>query len=406
MNKINISIIFSLIAIIFSYVFLYIGADAGFYLPISRDISQGLVVYKDIYSGYTPLMMYFNALVYYIFPNANFYILNLFHYLIIFLNGLVFYLYLVKRNFEIKHAKIYGFLLIVSIITCEGRFINLEIYVTLFVFLAFYFLELKKYFLVGIFISLSVLSKQYGILNYIPFIILIYYTSNKTLKSIIHFFIASILVAFIFIGYFVFINGINFYDFLFQLIGVGTNYAKTDRVGFFVELISYIKSAKIFWLLLIPIFINYYENIKKTITQISIFYKVLILGFIINLLPTLVTHWAHYFILIFPYLFILIAFHTTDIKREINFSVFGLLFILNSYLIVRTYIDIPLKNEQTSMSIETAKKYSKNTKIFLRGKTRFMYITNGYINPVRENIGYDFLYIPDQEFKNKYIVIE
>jgi hypothetical protein len=406
MNKLSFTIIFSLVAIIYSYIYIYIGADAGFYLPISRDISQGLVVYKDIYSGYTPLMMYLNAIIYYFIPDANFYISNLFHYFIILLNGLFFYFYLKKRKFTTNYALQLALLLVIAIITSEGRFINLEIYVTLFVFLAFYFFELKKYFLVGICISLGVLSKQYGVLNYLPMMLLIYFSTHQSFKPLLKFCIASFIVAILFISYFVFIEGIRFNDFLFQLIGVGTNYAKTDRVGFFVELISYIKSGKIVWLLLIPVLINYYETFKKKFIQISYYYKILMLGLLLNLLPTLVTHWAHYFILIFPYLFIIIAYLANSYKKEVHFSLFGLLLILNFYLIIRTYIDIPIKNEQTKIAKETVAIYPKKTKIFLRGKARFMYITNTYENPVRKTIGYDFLYIPNQTFKNKYIVIE
>jgi len=84
-------IILILTLIIYSIVLGSISADAPYYLSIARDISEGLVPFKDIHTWYAPVMMYINAPIYYVFGNINYFWFLGFQYFITFLSAFVLY---------------------------------------------------------------------------------------------------------------------------------------------------------------------------------------------------------------------------------------------------------------------------------------------------------------------------
>mgnify|MGYP006896886759 CR=1 FL=1 len=82
----NIFWISVLLILIFLSVFhAYIGADAPYYLAISRDISNGLVPFEDINSMYAPAMMYLNSIIFKIFDDPGYHYFLVFKYVLILL---------------------------------------------------------------------------------------------------------------------------------------------------------------------------------------------------------------------------------------------------------------------------------------------------------------------------------
>ncbi|MBE7639235.1 hypothetical protein GUB10_02720 [Salegentibacter sp. BLCTC] len=154
-------LLFFLIFILILGVFLsvhysYISADAPYYLSVARDISNGDIPYKDIYLSYTPIMMYLNTFIFEFFGGDVYKNFLIFQILIIVLSALVYYFSILK-TFKLSSltASSLALLLIISVLSSDGNYINLEVYSILFVFIAFFLLFQEKFILTGIFLALS-----------------------------------------------------------------------------------------------------------------------------------------------------------------------------------------------------------------------------------------------------------
>src|SRR5680860_137054 len=79
-NLLWFAILFSLLLL--SILYGYISWDAPYYLSISRDVANGLTMYKDIYNSYTPVMMYLNAGIFKVFDQPGYFFYLGFQYLI------------------------------------------------------------------------------------------------------------------------------------------------------------------------------------------------------------------------------------------------------------------------------------------------------------------------------------
>src|SRR5680860_872204 len=162
-----------LIILFLSVFYAFISTDAPYYIAIARDISKGNILYKDLYNTYTPVMMYLNSLIYDIFNNPVYHVYLIFQYLVIGVSVVLFH----KICKKLKVGKVKSFylslFLFIAILSSDGTYINLEVYVILFVFSAFLLLLNKSFFWCGVLLSLGFFSKQYGIFNFLPFLLLI-----------------------------------------------------------------------------------------------------------------------------------------------------------------------------------------------------------------------------------------
>lgn len=394
----NIIWTFVLMTLLFLSIFYsFISADAPYYLSVARDLSNGLILFKDILNSYTPVMMYLNSVVFRIFDDPGYHYFLIFQYVIILMSS--GFLYLICRRLDLDKLKstFLGLFLFIAVLSSDGNYINLEVYILLFVLLSFWFLKNKQFFWTGIFLALSFFSKQYGILNFLPFFLLIWVYHGLEKKHLRNFVIGAILPLSLFIIYFLIIENVTFISLIKQLTGSGYG---QKGIASTKSLFSILAGSKVFLLLIFPLFFLRIKPLKNRIDAI------LILGIIINLIPVAIQSFQHYYILTFPYIFVLIARNYKNLDRNF-FVVSNLsLILISTLLFLRIFRYKDVYKEQ----IKIAKKYEVNfpvgSNVFLYGEIRYLYILNNYHNPVLSEIGYSYLFKPDEDFREKYTVLQ
>ena len=378
-----------LVSVFFSLTYSHISLDAPYYLSVARDISLGYIPYKDIYLSYTPLVMYMNSLVYLIIEDFSYKIFLGFQYSIMLLSQIIFF-QLLLRHFKISfsNSALLSMVLGIAILSADGSYINLEVYMFLAVISALYFFY-KDYIIVsGIFIGISFLLKQYGLLNFLPFFLLIYLTKKRPGLNMILFMLGSASTIIVFLFYFVIIQGVPVISILEQLSGIKYIKYVSNRSP---SIYTWILGAKVFLILFIPMAVLLGKKLllKKNIPWV--------VGIVMNLIPTFLQAFQHYVILTFPYLFILFALNwksaNTLFFKSILISGFAMAILLN--LRVFRYQEIYANQIEVA---KTAEKYvPRETEIFLNGDIRFLYCLNNYKNPLREEIGYSYFHFLETE---------
>ncbi|GAB2770432.1 hypothetical protein GCM10010465_15350 [Actinomadura fibrosa] len=61
--------------------------------------------------------------------------------------------------------------------------------------------------------------------------------------------------------------------------------------------------------------------------------------------------------------------------------------------------------EQMDEAVKFRVEYPVGSTVFLSGPIRYLYILNNYKNPVLKQVGYDYSFHPDDDFRKKYEVI-
>lgn len=387
------------LTILLSFIWGYISWDAPYYLSIARDISNGFVPYVDIYNSYTPLMMYLNSIIYELIDEPGYFIFLGFQYIMTFFSAFIFYRIGIDKKLKPSEAFCLSALLVMAVLSSDGTAIILEVYILPCVLLAYIAFSRQHFLMTGLLLGISFFFKQYGILNFIPFGLMILNDSkDQKIKSLLNFFMGGLIPLAIFLLYFLFIKKVEFTHLLMQISGNGyaENKIQTEKSFF-----SLLVGAKVFLLLLVPMLV-----LRKIIWASRRFW-LLILGLGINLLPIVIKNFPHYFILTFPYLFILYAENLQKLKfrqlAALNFSfllIFGLLILrLNRYKDVY--------NEQLQVSDFALENYARGSSVYLCDGYRFLYILNDYRNPVLDEQGYRDWFVPDTEFyENNNVLID
>lgn len=391
------------ITILFSIVFFsvygaYISADAPYYLAVARDISSGLMPYKDINMGYTPLMMYLNSLLYLLFDNPSYHLFLILQFLVIALLVGLFYRICTKFNLTRGKSLFLSLFLFLSILSSDGTYINLEVYVILFIMIAFLFLVDKKYFLAGVALSVGFFFKQYGLLSFVPFFLLVITYRPYQKRSLLGFIAGALLPLMIFILYYTVIENVSFINLFDQLSGRA--YAeKAVASGKSLFSFSLLAGSKVFLLLLIPLFFLKINPIKNRVDGI------LIIGIIVNLLPVLIQYFQHYFILTYPYIFILMMRNHQNFDRKFVVISNLVLLVISVLLFLRIFRYKDVYDQQVKIAEKISEKYPEGSEVFLEGNIRYLYFLNDYRNPVLEEVGYDYGFTPDEEFREEYKVL-
>jgi hypothetical protein len=377
----------SLVLTFCSFYFGSISADAPYYLSIARDISDGLVPFKDIHTWYSPIMMYMNSILYYFFGNINY-----FWFL-----GFQFGVTLTASYVCRSSAFLFAVLFYLIILLSEGIYINLEIYVVLFSLLSYFYLIKERYFISGLILTLAFFSKQYGLLYFLPYYLFIAINENKIIsKNSFKFGIGGFFGGLLFIFYFVIHQEVSITNLFLQLSG--EDY-KDISIAKKFNILYYARDAKYILALLFPII---FVLKKEALNKKNIF---IIIGFLLNILPTFFQSFPHYFILTYPFIFLFFIYNHKKINQNFILSMFFCMFVAFSIVIYRVY---SFRGDYT-IQLEKAKKhlqiYPKRSTVFLEGHIRYLYLLNDYRNPVLKKIGYSYLYIPDQNFIKTYKII-
>lgn len=382
--------------LILSVVFAYISTDAPYYLSMARDIALGSIPYKDIFSSYTPVAMYLNALVRIVSDHPSYHLFLIFQYCIITVSVIFFYKISRSEGLGKSLSAFLSIFLFIAILSSDGTYINLEVYVIMFCFIAFYLLIKKQLFWCGFFLALGFFSKQYGLLNFLPFFLLIigYYGFHK--NYLIKFILGGIAPLAIFLIYFLLYEKVAFTDIILQLTGSGYD---NEMMELEITWFRFFAGAKVFLLLLVPLIFVSKSFLRDKIDII------LLLGLLLNLLPLYVVSVSHYFILCFPYIFVLIARNLDSSNIKFILASNLVLVIIAGLLFARINRYKRVYDEQLELAAETRKEFPVGSDVFAYKHFRFLYILNDYRNPVLKEIGYRYGFEPDDDFKEKYEVL-
>ncbi|WP_405198333.1 hypothetical protein [Christiangramia sp. LLG6405-1] len=396
-NKLQLSVLTtSLIFVVTIFLAIYyshISLDAPYYLSVSRDIALGSVPYKDIYLSYTPLMMYLNALVYLAIDQFNYKIFLGFQFFIMLISQLILFKLVVKYfKFSKLNAALISVISGLAILSADGTYINLEVYMFLTVIGAIYFYFGKHIFLTGFFLGISFLFKQYGILNFLPFYLLILFSKDEFFNKLVSLSLGAICSIIIFLFYFVVLENVALIAILKQLSGYDyAQYALLRSPDF----ITWFLGAKVFLILLLPavVLLNKKLFLKQNLPWL--------IGALIHLMLTFFQAFQHYVILAFPYIFMLYALNWKSssslfLKSLLASSI--TLALLSNFRILR-YKHVYSHQIETA---ETAEKViPKNARIFLNGDIRYLYCVNNYKNPLKQEIGYSYFhFLTAEDFKD------
>ncbi|MFV9482477.1 hypothetical protein ACNI3T_01490 [Christiangramia sp. ASW11-125] len=396
-NKLQLSVFTtSLIFVVTIFLAIYyshISLDAPYYLSVSRDIAFGSIPYKDVYLSYTPLMMYLNALVYLAIDQFNYKIFLGFQFFIMLLSQLLLFKLVVKYfKFSKLNSALISVISGLAILSADGTYINLEVYLFLTIISALYFYFGKHIFLTGFFLGLSFLFKQYGILNFIPFFLLILFSKDEIFNKLLSLSFGAVCSIIIFLFYFVVLENVALITILKQLSGYDyAQYALLRSPDF----ITWFLGAKVFFILLLPavVLLNKKLFLKQNLPWL--------IGALIHLMLTFFQAFQHYVILAFPYIFMLYALNWKSSSSLFFKSLLAssiTLALLSNFRILR-YKHVYSHQIETA---ETAEKViPKNTRIFLNGDIRYLYCLNNYKNPLKEEIGYSYFhFLTAEDFKD------
>jgi len=378
-------------SIYFSLTYSHISNDAPYYLAVARDISVGYVPYQDIYLSYTPLVMYLNSLVYLAIDDFNYKIFLGFQFLIMLISLIIFFILLV-RQFKILllDSGLISLILGIAILSADGSYINLEVYLLLAIITAIYLFFCNHFFFTGVLVGISFFMKQYGLLNFFPFLLLIYLTKSRPWFKLIHFMLGSLFALMLFLLYFMFIQDVPVDSILDQLSGI--KYIKQVSKEL-PSIYSWILGIKVFIILFTPIVFSLRSRLftKKNLPWLF--------GILINVIPTFLQAFQHYVILTFPYLFVLLALNwkstNTLYLKSLFISGFALAILLN----VRNLRYKNVYYRQIYLA-EGMKNYvPSGSAIFLNGGVRTLYLQNNYENPLRQSVGYSYFhYLKTKDF--------
>lgn len=369
--------------------------DAPYYLSTARDISHGLVPYRDINLSYTPLMMYLNAIIWFVVSQPHYSAFIIFQYLIILCSAFILYKIALRMSLSKAKATFISIFFSICILSSDGHFINLEVYSILFVLLSYLSLIQKRFLLCGFLLALTFFCKQYGILNFIPFLLLLVFAEGFKFKPILQFCIGGIIPLLFFIGYFCVVKETAFQNLLMQLTGQGygeKNIAETKT------LFGFLNGAKVFILMLVPLCFYKFNPFTNTMRM------ALVIAILVMLLPVAVQSFQHYFLNAFPYIAILLI--TLWKQDEIQWRPVHVSLAIVSVLLILRIVNHAEKRETQRIIAEVlSKEYPKGSIIYLKGTINYLYISNDYSNPVLKDVGYSYIFKTSREFLKNHTVL-
>jgi len=284
------------------FLFLPFNHDAGYYLSCAERIYEGSKPYLDFEIHYPPVGIYYFALFRHLLEGDP----TLYRFSLLLAEILSAFLFFLLSGAFIKNMvlRFTGTLLFLLLyLSYDGGFFVLEYFVTIFTITTILFLlrdRKSRLFtlLAGIFFLLAIMSKQYAVVTFPVIVFLLFKTNNSfpvdyrtgAMRSV--FFIIGFFFAFFAIVPFL---GINIGDFISQLTGAG--YGKIGALKMFVHLLS-LRNMWFVLVFLLGFYMLWRNFLSGTFLLLSLF--------ILNLIPTLVRGYAHYYQLPLPYALILL----------------------------------------------------------------------------------------------------
>ena len=399
--------VITLISTFFSYP--YLSNDCGYYLQVMNDIYNGKLYFKEIATPYNPLGILILSI-----PKILLNPTDSRHHLLINIIVMVLSSYLLFKilNTQLQNKKINFFFSLLFLSTCliyDGAFLMLEPISILFLLigLTFYIKHRKKInykflFLVGLFISLAFLTKQYALFVLLPIGIDILLRKKHFIKEIIILSIGIVLpivILFFFYSY----HDVSIIQYIKYISGKGVNLDKGNGTG----INSAFNTTGLINYLILYIFILFTPFLLKNKAQKSeniIFFILLLLA---SLSVFTFASYYHYFQYLFPFTLILIAYSLNKKSSFINKKIFHAALVISSIMVFaltiksitgqKTYYERQATNEKILLNA-----IPKNAVVYLSGIRPAFYYLGNYKSINLKDIGYSFpgYFYPETIVKN------
>ncbi len=385
----------SVASIIAFFLFPFVSQDSGYFLSMMRDIHDGNIYFLDISSPYNPLAIWILGIPYYFIETPIFVYHLLINHIIMILSTIL--LFRILKNFNLNKI-LTLFLSLTFFVMCliyDGNFIMLEPISVLFQLVALqqYLIyrqtgNIQKLILCGLFVSLSFLSKQFGLFLLIPIGLDIVLRNNRLFKSLLFLGIGLAFPIILLIGYYAF-YGMDLLQFVMSVLGKG----QTFDVGTGTGMHTGFKVSNLFdcllympFVYLIPFFLTG-KNFKDLI-----FYSTLALS---SMTVFIFASYDHYFQYIFPYVIILFGFVMSTNQRFLTKPLFYILILVGVLrLSFKTVSTIKHQKEDYKIQQENLSRLNQavpnGSQVYLNGISCAYYYLCNYKSINLEKIGYAF----------------
>lgn len=408
-----ICIIITIVIYIYSFVKLSpLNIDGGHYLSYSRLLSQKYSLFENVTYPYAPFGLWTYSLFYPVFQETyqNYFIVTI---AFTFLSGIL--LYLISREVGISKlvSLLMGLYLFTFSISYGGASIVIEpfsVFWGLLCILTLLLAEQKScktlYYLSGVLLFISFMSKQYGILIF-PGCVYLILTQNRISSEIFNnlfYFILGLFLSIIIFAIFMYAHGVSLIDILLSFTGgkfggiLSTNNEIITVVRHKIEILQIFKSVGKYVIKIIPLIILSVVVLLKNRQLNNRKIKFIIIMMLFSSLPLLYARYSHYFLLITPYAIIFTILVIREYYAHISKNKIIILLIIVCLIIPYTFFIRSIivlnnstyqnKSEQMKISNQLKEYIPENSKVLLNTDYPLYFINNyQYINKL---IGYSF----------------
>jgi hypothetical protein len=382
---------------IFSYPI--IGSDSGYYLANARDFYKGNIYFIDIATAYNPLSIITIGIPFIFTESPDPRMSLAINYLLILGSSLVLY-NIIKSN---SKNNTYTSLLVLNFflgsLILDGNHIMLEPLSVFFLLCGLYFycsslfvLKNSRLFFAGLFISLSFLSKQYGLFLLFPLGIHVILHKKEIVKKGILLALGFSIPILMFTFYLI-QNGISLIQALNFIFGNGLKIDVGNGTGRTFTLFTY-SLGYIFFFLCNAYLIVVLLAVKKAWRDIAKEKSIFVITFPFSFLVLVSASYVHYFQYILPFSILLfvavLPYFKDNLKKWIMPSfLFSLAFIavvsIVSFSTKKVKFDKQQIEKQALLSAVPAQ-----SKVFLDGISPAYYFLCDYNSIKLNKIGYTF----------------
>lgn len=375
--------------IIGSIISQHIGLDGGFYLAVARNLWEDGYNYFEIASSYNPLGIIILGLPN-LFLDNPVQINYLLYFFILFIDTILFYQICDYYRKDQPQSLLISAVFLLYALLLDGHLIILEPIQLLFIFTSILFIHRKQYLLVGLTLFCAFLTKQYSLALIVPICLIIIQDGNTAKQKLIQ--LTS--VCFIFFAalvffYLLYAPMFSFEYYLLRLLGqvpqmkgILSNSTGTgegyDITVFVKTLLKIILFFPLMWLPLIT-FKKNKANFSLLITILS-FSSVFIFA-----------SYYHYFILILPWMLILLHQNLDLNKIKIHRIFYILILLPTLFLLLKTTRNKYIISVQEKALTETLKSYiPKDSKVYVVNLSMAQYAHCDFNSIEPNTIGYTF----------------
>lgn len=293
------------------------GVDHGYYVSVSKCLSEGMIPWKDFQLIYTPLGMYFMAIPYMVgglglssaWAQAVFFL---------FIVGTAVLVYYILSEFDLKNSTKWLSVLFYLMLyySSDTLSVELEPFAVFWCLLGVLFLlkfnkqEKGTLYLygAGLCATLSFLSKQYGVIILLVYICMLLLGKRKRIMNIgilCSSSLISVLVYYVWMGWI--INDFSFYQDL-----MGNDYPSRWQT-FFSWGVKFFFLKSCVFIVILPVVYSKLSSVKKRMVLISI------VGILLFSLQFYVRQYSHYCLFMYPFVVFIFAFVWDSITYKLSY---------------------------------------------------------------------------------------